>query len=99
MLHLQLHYTANGTAGTDRTRVGLIFAKQPPEQEMRVSQFLNAQFTIPAGASNYEVSTDVTFAQDATLDSSELQRDCGYSPLPLAEGLKRALAPSGDGLA
>ena len=49
------------------SRVGLIFAKQPPEQEIRVSQFLNAQFTIPAGASNHEVSTDVTFAQDATL--------------------------------
>ena len=48
-------------------RVGLIFAKQPPEQEIRVSQFLNGQFTIPAGASNHEVSTDVTFAQDATL--------------------------------
>jgi nucleoside-diphosphate-sugar epimerase len=32
-------------------------------------------------------------AQDATLDYSEFQRDCGYSPLPLAEGLKRALAP------
>ena len=67
VLHLQLHYTANGKAGTDRTRVGMIFAKEPPEEEMRVSQFLNGQFTIPAGASNHEVSTDVTFAQDATL--------------------------------
>ena len=34
---------------------------------MRVSQFLNGRFTIPAGASNHEVSTDVSFAQDATL--------------------------------
>ena len=67
VLHLQMHYTANGKAGTDRTRVGLIFAKQPPEQEMRVSQFINGQFTIPAGASNHEVSTDVAFVQDATL--------------------------------
>ena len=66
-LHLQMHYTANGTAGTDRTKVGLIFAKEPPEEEIRVSQFLNGQFTIPAGATNYEVSTDVGFAQDATL--------------------------------
>jgi len=66
-LHFELHYTANGTAGTDRSKVGIIFAKQPPEQEIRVSQFINGQFTIPAGASNHEVSTDVTFAQDATL--------------------------------
>jgi len=67
MLHLQMHYTANGTAGTDRTRVGLIFSKEPPAEEIRVSQFLNGRFTIPAGAANYEVGTDVTFAQDATL--------------------------------
>src|SRR5262245_35529682 len=67
VIHLQMHYTANGKEGTDRTRVGMIFAKAPPAQEMRVSQFINGRFTIPAGASNHEVSTDVTFAQDATL--------------------------------
>jgi hypothetical protein len=67
VLHLQMHYTANGRAGSDRSRVGLIFAKEPPDQEIRVSQFLNSRFTIPKGAPNHEVSTDVTFAQDATL--------------------------------
>jgi hypothetical protein len=67
VLHLQMHYTANGKAGTDRTKVGLVFAKEPPEQEIRVSQFLNARLAIPAGATNHQVSTDVTFAQDATL--------------------------------
>ena len=30
IFELQMHYTANGTAGTDRTRSGLIFAKEPP---------------------------------------------------------------------
>ena len=67
VLHLQLHYTANGTPGTDRTRVGMIFAKEPPTQEMRVAQFVNGTFTIPAGATNHEVSTDATFNDDATL--------------------------------
>ena len=43
VLHLQMHYTANGTAGTDRTKVGMIFAKEPPEQEIRVAQFLNGR--------------------------------------------------------
>jgi hypothetical protein len=66
-LHLQVHYTANGTAGTDRSKVGMIFAKEPPAEEMRPSQFINGRFTIPAGASNYEVSTDLSFLQDATL--------------------------------
>jgi hypothetical protein len=67
MLHLQMHYTANGTPGTDRSRVGLYFAKEPPAEEMRPGQFLNGQFTIPPGAVNHEVTTDVEFLQDATV--------------------------------
>jgi hypothetical protein len=66
-LRLQMHYTANGTAGTDRSRIGLIFAKEPPAEEIRVSQFLNGQLVIPAGASDHQVSTDVMFLQDANL--------------------------------
>jgi hypothetical protein len=66
-LHLQMHYTANGTAGSDRSRVGLYFAKEPPAEEMRPGQFINAQFTIPPGAVNHEVTTDVEFLQDATV--------------------------------
>jgi hypothetical protein len=67
LLHLQVHYTANGTAGTDRSKVGLVFAKTPPAEELRASQFVNGRFTIPPGAVDHEVSTDVTFLQDATL--------------------------------
>jgi NADH dehydrogenase len=32
-------------------------------------------------------------AQDASLDYTDFQRECGYSPLPLDVGLKRALSP------
>jgi hypothetical protein len=67
VLHLQVHYTANGTAGTDRSKVGLVFAKDAPAEELRASQFINAQFTIPAGAVDHQVSTDMTFLQDAVL--------------------------------
>jgi hypothetical protein len=67
LLHLQVHYTANGTAGADRSKVGLIFAKEPPLEEIRPAQFINARFTIPAGAMDHQVTTDVTFLQDATL--------------------------------
>ena len=62
-----MHYTANGTAGTDRSKVGMIFAKEPPKTEIRASQFLNSQFTIPPGAADYRVDTEVGFRQDATL--------------------------------
>jgi hypothetical protein len=66
-IELQMHYTANGTAGTDRTRVGMIFADEPPAHEIRASQFLNAQFTIPAGSADHRVDTELGFAQDAVL--------------------------------
>jgi hypothetical protein len=65
VLQFQMHYTAIGKPGTDRSKVGLIFAKEPPATEMRVSAFLNAKLTIPPGASDESVATDVTFAQDA----------------------------------
>jgi hypothetical protein len=65
VLELQMHYTANGTAGSDRSKVGMIFAKQAPAQEIRASQFVNAQFTIPAGAGDYRVDAEVGFQQDA----------------------------------
>ena len=32
VLHLQLHYTANGTAGTDRTTVGMILRRSRPSR-------------------------------------------------------------------
>ena len=64
---LQVHYTANGTAGTDRSKVGLIFSKEPPKTEIEASQFINTLFTIPAGAADQRVDASVTFAQDATL--------------------------------
>src|SRR5262245_38743676 len=64
---LQVHYTANGSAGTDRSKVGLVFAKEPPKTEIEASQFVNTLFTIPAGAADQRVDASVTFAQDATL--------------------------------
>jgi hypothetical protein len=65
VLQFQMHYTAIGKPGTDRSKVGLIFAKQPPTTEMRVSAFLNAKLVIPPGATDQSVTTDVAFAQDA----------------------------------
>jgi hypothetical protein len=64
-IQLQMHYTATGTAGTDRTKVAMVFAKEPPEHDIRPAQFINAQFTIPAGAEDHRVDTHVDFVQDA----------------------------------
>jgi hypothetical protein len=67
VLELQMHYTANGKPGTDRTRIGMIFAKEPLQHELRAGQFMNATLSIPPGASNHEVDTEVGFLQDVTL--------------------------------
>jgi hypothetical protein len=67
IIELQMHYTTKGAPATDRTKVGLIFAKEPPAQELRPGQFINGSFTLPAGAANVSVDADVEFLQDATV--------------------------------
>jgi mono/diheme cytochrome c family protein len=67
MLELQLHYTATGRATSDRTRVGLIFSRDPSPREVRAGSFFNSTFVLPAGASDIAVPADVEFAQDATV--------------------------------
>ena len=64
-LIFQVHYTANGTAAKDQSSVGMIFAKQAPETEIRNSAFVNATFTLPAGSANEEVDSAIRFDQDS----------------------------------
>lgn len=66
-LVFELHYTANGTAGSDRTRVGLIFAKEPPAEQVRTVWIKNRTFVIPAGAPNHRVNAGLTLDRDVTL--------------------------------
>ena len=67
IFELQMHYTSTGTATTDRTRVGLVFSKEPSPREVRVSQFYNAQLRLPAGGADVAVDADVGFVQNTTL--------------------------------
>ncbi len=67
LIELQMHYTTKGEAATDRTRVGFIFAKEPPAKELRPGQFINGSFTLPAGAPDVEVKAEAEFLQDATV--------------------------------
>jgi hypothetical protein len=67
VLELQMHYTANGEAGTDRTKIGLFFAKEPAPRELRITHFYNTQFTLPAGAPETRVDADITFVSNATV--------------------------------
>jgi hypothetical protein len=68
-LLFQMHYTPNGKAGTDRSRVGIVFA-DPKEVThlVRTVQAINTGFEIPAGADNYKVeATSFPYNFDADL--------------------------------
>jgi hypothetical protein len=64
-LLLQVHYTANGTAATDLSSVGFIFAKQEPKQEVHNSAFVNIALKLPPGADNQEVDSAIQFSEDS----------------------------------
>ena len=63
-LVFQMHYTTDGEPGVDRSKLGLIFAKEPPEQEIRTGMILNPVFELPPGAANHEVEAEATFSAD-----------------------------------
>jgi hypothetical protein len=58
-LRCQIHYVPNGKATTDHTRIGVVYAKQPPRHEVRVVGICNPKIVIPAEAENHR--------EDATL--------------------------------
>jgi hypothetical protein len=64
ILELQMHYTPNGKPTTDRTKVGLIFSKDPAPREVRPSAFFNATLVLPAGSPDTAVPGEVEFLQD-----------------------------------
>lgn len=53
-LRFQMHYTPNGTATEDLTRIGFHFADEPPRYEVKVTSVPNTRISIPAGAGNHE---------------------------------------------
>jgi mono/diheme cytochrome c family protein len=66
---LQLHYTTNGTEATDRTTVGVIYAKQPPTKLAAGGMALNPRFVIPPNADNHEVIATQVIAKETLLTS------------------------------
>ena len=68
-LVFQMHYTSNGTATADKTRVGIVFAKEPPKERVFNTFVANPYLKIPAGDGNYAVHAELTLATDVTLQS------------------------------
>src|SRR5579863_1544881 len=63
----QLHYTATGKAGTDRSRIGLIFAQEPPKERVFTANATNSKFVIPPDDPAFLVNSSITLQQDAYL--------------------------------
>lgn len=60
-IELEMHYTANGVAKTDRSSIGLIVSKEPPRHQARTRYIANRSFAIPAGDADYEVKARTRF--------------------------------------
>jgi hypothetical protein len=63
----QMHYTTNGKAAADRSRVGFIFAKEPPTERVVNAYVGNLNLHIPPQEANAQVSARVTFHEETQL--------------------------------
>jgi hypothetical protein len=66
-LVLEVHYMPMGTPTTDQTKVGLVFAIQPPKERVLTLSAVNGTFKIPPGDSNYRVDASFEVATDLKL--------------------------------
>jgi hypothetical protein len=66
-LLLQVHYTPNGRVRTDRSKVGLIFAKTKPTREAFTIGVANPNLLIPPRDSNVVVASTKVLEGDARL--------------------------------
>ncbi len=66
---LQMHYTTNGQAASDKTVVGVRYLKEPPSMVARGGAIIQPAFVIPAGAANHEVKGSRVLQQDTIITS------------------------------
>jgi len=64
---LQIHYTADGKPETDQTKIGLVFAKEPPAERSLGLAAVNVLLRIPPGDPNYETHAFVTLPNGGTI--------------------------------
>jgi peroxiredoxin len=62
-LLFQIHYTPNGKVHMDRSKIGLIFAKEPVKHEAHTLGIATNRFVIKAGDDNSEVNSSHQFSK------------------------------------
>lgn len=63
----QMHYTPNGMATTDQTRMGLYLADAPPTAELHTTAAHTTDIRIPANSRTYSREAERVFDKDVTL--------------------------------
>jgi peroxiredoxin/Ca2+-binding EF-hand superfamily protein len=66
-LKFQLHYTPNGTATEDQTRLGINFTDKEPAHMLHVAGIANPRLSIPPGDENFPVTATQTVQADTTV--------------------------------
>jgi hypothetical protein len=64
---LQVHYTTDGKPSKDQSRVGLVFAKEPPARRVFTLSATNGKFRIPPGDPNHRVDAEFELGSTVTL--------------------------------
>jgi hypothetical protein len=68
-LIFQIHYTTAGKPKVDRSRIGLVFAKGPPERRVAFLGLSNRTMRIPPGAGNHRITNRTTLPETVRLIS------------------------------
>ena len=68
---LQMHYTANGEEQTDQSKIGMVFAKEPPSERVMMLAASNKKFVIPPGADDHKVEAQITLAGGYNADGTD----------------------------
>ena len=68
-LVFQMHYTTYGKATTDRSKIGLKFAKTTPKTILNTMALINASLSIPPGEPNYTIDNEMKFNRDTVIYS------------------------------
>ena len=87
----QVHYNRTGKVERDRSSIGFVFAKEPPQKVVEAYWVSNYYFRIPPGAADHEVTGCYTFDKDVEILS--------YFPHMHFRGkdmMIRAIYPSGE---
>ncbi len=66
-LIFQLHYTPNGRMRVDRSKVGFVFAKEPPKRQAYTIAIANPDLILPPHRENLAVSSTAVLGADARL--------------------------------